>query len=484
MSRRGKGLGTPDRELTSALRALPVPEHTDDFFDRLRGRLVAESLDSNGAPSDVTHLSAVRRAAGTRRPQRLRRLLTMATAPAAAVACFALVVGGAVVARKAGDGGSGQLQQQSVALVGGKKVPRQLVSVAPYAPAKHGVRIAFKKVDIDRDHPARPEITSEYEATVSEAGDYRITRRHKPLEIVHSAKTSRRLMYLPGDDSPLQDQFGLSNGPPEPEPSTPDRALSRDLGAAVRAIAVLHPERVTKTTHLGREALVLQQPIELSDFPVDSIKYVVDVKTGFPLQIVQTNQGAFYREMNVTAIADVPLDQSAFEFVGESGLAPAPVDRGHRDVTLDEAAQRTQHAPLVPSWAPKGYRLTRVTLAPELAKLDDNGNPPSREVVSLLYRRGLDTFTVTTRLTSPTPDEPLPYWSNPLLHGTPLPDRTEPVRISSGALTGTEVNVGVYPLVWPHLWAQTDNLVLTVAGDLTREELVRIAGSLEKYEAR
>jgi hypothetical protein len=34
------------------------------------------------------------------------------------------------------------------------------------------------------------------------------------------------------------------------------------------------------------------------------------------------------------------------------------------------------------------------------------------------------------------------------------------------------------PRATPHLWALTDDLVVTVGGDLSRAELLRVAGSL------
>ena len=53
------------------------------------------------------------------------------------------------------------------------------------------------------------------------------------------------------------------------------------------------------------------------------------------------------------------------------------------------------------------------------------------------------------------------------------------VELGRGVLSGVEANVLVVPRNIPHLWAQTDDLVVTVGGDLSREELVRVAESLE-----
>jgi hypothetical protein len=70
-------------------------------------------------------------------------------------------------------------------------------------------------------------------------------------------------------------------------------------------------------------------------------------------------------------------------------------------------------------------------------------------------------------------------WADPLATGEGIVDRPEQVVLSRGALSGVEANVLVVPRNIPHLWALTDDLVVTVAGDLSREELIRVAESLE-----
>jgi hypothetical protein len=471
MMRRGHG----DRELGGALRSLPVPEHADDFFDRLREQLVAEYLDSSAAPTRVTELSGVRRAPQQHTQPRLRRLLAMATAPAAAVACFALVVGGAVVARDINDRESTTATGRDTAGQPLRPAARRLTTIAPHTPSKTGMRVEFIMRGGERD--------AAYQATVSPSGDYLIRRKEPFVEISHDAKADRRLTHVKkAEGTQYEQQTGIANGAPEPELSTPDLQLSRDLGAAVRAIAAEQPDRVTEITHNGRAALQLKERIEPTSFPVDEITYVVDRETGYPLQILQTVQGKFYREMAVEDMAGVSLDRSSLALTVQPAAALSEADHGHRDVSLAEATELTDEAPLVPGWAPDGYRLDRVTLAMELAPRAGHNNPLSRQLLSLLYRRGYDSFTITTRLARPHSLDSTPLWSNPLLQGTPLPDRTEPTTLRSGAMSGTEARVGIYPLVWPHLWAQNDELVLTIAGDLTRAELVRIAESLAPYD--
>ena len=75
------------------------------------------------------------------------------------------------------------------------------------------------------------------------------------------------------------------------------------------------------------------------------------------------------------------------------------------------------------------------------------GNPLSRMVVSLSYRRGVD----------------------------------HPIVIRSGALQGAGAELLIVPRGIPHLWALTDRFVLTVGGDLSRAELLDVAESLREH---
>jgi hypothetical protein len=107
-------------------------------------------------------------------------------------------------------------------------------------------------------------------------------------------------------------------------------------------------------------------------------------------------------------------------------------------------------------------------------------------VVSLSYRRGLDQFLVTTRLSQvPSEIEPeLPpdaVWGDPLATGEGFVDGGEKLTISRGALQGEEAELLLVPRGIPHLWALTDQLVVTVGGDLSRAELIHVTESLKRW---
>jgi hypothetical protein len=115
-----------------------------------------------------------------------------------------------------------------------------------------------------------------------------------------------------------------------------------------------------------------------------------------------------------------------------------------------------------------GFELATVAVATEAAPTGKEGaNPPSRRVVSLEYRRGLDVLLVTTRLRGNG------RWDDPLATGEGFVDRPTPVTIA-----GTTWQLLVAPRALPHLWALTGDLVVTVGGDLSAAELKQVAAAL------
>ncbi|HZL63981.1 MAG TPA: hypothetical protein VFD50_03415 [Thermoleophilia bacterium] len=157
-----------------------------------------------------------------------------------------------------------------------------------------------------------------------------------------------------------------------------------------------------------------------------------------------------------------------------------------------------------PGWVPRGFALQvgastvpsgSVELPPRF------GTPPKfipDIVVSLAYRRGFDAAYVTVR-----PDPRLDQkayegvpgtkkrvrvdTSDPFVTTVSPQDRpglrahTADVRLTAGAYAGSVAHIVVDPGYWPHLWVRKGPWVATVAGDLTRAEMVRIAESLAPW---
>jgi anti-sigma factor RsiW len=60
----------------------------------------------------------------------------------------------------------------------------------------------------------------------------------------------------------------------------------------------------------------------------------------------------------------------------------------------------------------------------------------------------------------------------------------QPVRIELAGRPALEGTVVVDGPLTPHLWGITGDLVVTVSGDLSRDELQQVAASLRPHTAR
>ncbi len=105
-------------------------------------------------------------------------------------------------------------------------------------------------------------------------------------------------------------------------------------------------------------------------------------------------------------------------------------------------------------------------------------NPPARDVVILEYADAYNTLVVRTRRATTGESS----WSDPLATGRGFVDEHETARIEGNALDGVTAHVLVVPRNVPHLWATADDLVITVAGGVSSDELLRVAGSLSRRE--
>jgi hypothetical protein len=221
------------------------------------------------------------------------------------------------------------------------------------------------------------------------------------------------------------------------------------------------------------------------DLSGDRIEVTVDQATGMPVRVLETNDGAFWREIRIEDLGvndDLPPDTFRLEF--PPGAEVLRTDDGFERVDLGDVAGLVGYTPLVPARVPDGYKLAEVAVARESAPTgSEAGNPPSRMVVSLSYRRGLDQFLVTTRLARvPAEGEPaLPIekrWGDPLATGEGYVDESEQLTLVRGALAGQQAKLVVVPRGIPHVWALTDKLVVTVGGGLSRSELIAVTEAL------
>jgi hypothetical protein len=192
---------------------------------------------------------------------------------------------------------------------------------------------------------------------------------------------------------------GLALGPPDA--SAASSLVETQLGAVVRALVAAQDARVHEVDYQGRPAWQLDvNLVPNTIYPdIDHLSVTVDRASGFPLHVLATLAGSFRSELRLDHLElDQPQPPAAFRVRFPSGSEVLRTDAGFDNVTLDQAEAIVGYPPLVPEGVPAGFELATVAAARSAAPTGPGAvNPPSRSVVSLSYRRGLEQFVVTTR---------------------------------------------------------------------------------------
>jgi outer membrane lipoprotein-sorting protein len=442
-----------DEILGAALRELEVPEHRPDFHARLHYLLADER--------------SARLAEERRRTRSRRRLSwTIRLAAAAAVVSAAAIVGFPHT-----DAG-----------------PRPATAAevkARVADALASVRTMSGEIAYEATDPLTGSSRSRWSFALTAKGDFRLRQANGGTDFAYDA--AQGVERSLNQSASIQNEptlfgtesKGLAPGRPDPGPS--DWLLQRDLGAVVRAMRAAEDPRVETTTYKGRPAWLVDVPVPTNAIYPDADRFqiTVDQETGIPVRVIATLDGKFKSELRVENLAvDPELAHDAFTLTFPHDVSVNETDAGFRRVSLDEVAGAVGYAPLVPAVVPEGYGLAEVAVARRSAPTGvEGGNPPSRDVVSLSYRRGLDQFIITTRLRQ-VPGS-VDRWDDPLGSGEGIRDTPENITLEGGALSGLRADLLIAPRSVPHLWTLTENLVVTVSGDLSRAELLSVAQSLE-----
>jgi hypothetical protein len=461
MNREGEEMR--DDVLRAALSRLEVPEHGPGFEARLRAWLEEDVARRESLPGSerVMPFPPSRRRRVTRR--------RLAGLPAAAT----VVVAAIVVAVTIGEPGVTPRVATAAEIRGA--VARAWAT----ADSVRGILVSQSSVPPDWKQEER-----RWRFVMTAQGDVRLTGITRPGDTAYDADDNIERGLNPSESIPDSDVLfgseirGLAPGPPDQTSSI--TALDRGLGSVVRALAVSRGGGVRETTYEGREAWLLETdlPVPEKDEELwpDHLEVVVDQETGFPLRAIASNNGQTIYE---TRIEDLEvggaLPQDAFTIGFPPGVEVFRSDAGFRRVSLDEARFIVGYDPLVPRSVPEGYELSEVAVAKRAGATGAfESNPDTIKAVSLSYRRGLDQFVVTTRLVG----DSASAWSDPFATGEDLVRPLEQMRFSSGALAGRNGELVIDPLAEPHVWALTQDLVVTVSGDLTHDELLQVAESL------
>jgi outer membrane lipoprotein-sorting protein len=439
-----------DEVLGAALRELEVPEHAPGFDAELE-RLLRE--EPRG------------RLAERRRARRSRPRWGLRLAGVAAAAAVALL---------------------AIGLARDERVP-DLVrpGAATAAEIKAKVRGALASMRsmsgvVVTDGP-RAGDEARWRFVLTADGDFRLAGPTEGEVVAYDAsqgiaRSASKSASAGGDTIFYAERRGVAPGPPDQGP--PTWLLPREFGAVVRALLAAEDPLVRETVYDGRPAWRLDIDVVpnaiVPEFSGDRFQIVVDRETGIPVRVVETKGGEFRREIRIENLrVNAAPTAGAFTVAFPPGAEVMASDEGFGRVELAAVAGIAGYEPLVPAWVPAGYELAVGAAAQEAFPTGaEAGNPPSRMVVSLAYRRGLDRFLVTTRLALGA------SWDDPLATGEGFVDEPERIAVRRGALVGVEAELLIVPRGIPHVWALADDLVVTVGGDLSRAELIRVTESL------
>ena len=495
-------MSSTDRDLKMgrALASIPLPELPDGYYARL-----AEKLDQ------VRPVSS--RVRG--RSRILRMALVAATvAAAAAVAAFAVLP-----AIRGTDTATAADMLASMSSAG----PTQTVQLR-----------LFETESAEKQDGSWYQDRLDEDLTLSITGDYR--GKTSRTEDGGAVSTECEFGYDAARHE-LRVARGDSDGLQVLQPAWPtdfrepgqDYLGYKAAGASLRALlAQLDPQtQVSEATYLGRPAWRATLPSVWEG--ASGWTVTVDKATGLLLERRWSGEGSDGRPiihvLRVTSFeTDVPLD-AGWQVVPLVEKPTATLrwnyfrDDGTRFGDPEAVAERAWPTlPLIPQWAPDGYRRVAVASAayrdPRPKHMDDSiwrwkverirqpgrlpgltrskwlGPEGAIQGVLVEFRRGFDSFTV--EITPRLPDEPGLHGLDPLSRATAedtvLTDgylKGAPARtwISSALLPVSHVdgNSMFVAFQGPTLLTYSDRSQIVVYGDLTRQELIDVANSLKVY---
>jgi hypothetical protein len=239
--------------------------------------------------------------------------------------------------------------------------------------------------------------------------------------------------------------------------------------------------RLEATTLDGRAAWKIEskgRPLDMLGTSPDGVIAYFDQETLFPLKVTELREGQVMQESVISDLEINPeFTSSDFQITIPENATVTTEDRKWKATTLADLPKRVSYRPLVATYAPEGFQLLNVWFTKDAGLGGPEGsNTQNRDVVVFFYGRGLQTFTVTTRLAATT--QPYP-WMDP--HGSEgRENETTEFPVQGGAYNDVKAKLETGFGTQPHVWVVGATLVTTVIGDISAEELKKVLGSLER----
>jgi hypothetical protein len=306
-----------------------------------------------------------------------------------------------------------------------------------------------------------------YTVVLGGNGSFRLSRDDADHVITYDAATDtrRERQVVVGPDGPVvvaRETTGFAGGLPDAAVLDLD-VVTADVRAALRAVRGEERRLAASSSVAGRRAWAIEAPLP-TGVPggADVVRLSVDQDELLPVEVMVRDGDVPVRHTTFRdVVPNVAAPTGTFTSAFVAGDPVERVDGGYASVLLGDVPTRVGFEPLRPAYLPAGFTLDAARLQPE------------GKVVSMRYRRGFEQVVVSTR---PSPVAVGEAWPDPF----PRLERARPApaTVSSGALLGSPVALAAGAFGEPQLWGSNGLLAATVVGDVTAEELTRIAESL------
>jgi len=315
---------------------------------------------------------------------------------------------------------------------------------------------------------------------------------HNERVILYNAEQGSRVRY----NKPTGDRGAptvlLETGVP-PESQTPlipaEAAVApADPVGLARSVLAWEDVAVSRSPVQGRSAWVVQRSSPGADPDFQAI--TIDEQSGVALRVQALNGGQPEYDMRVeNLVTNVEGEPS---FVVPPGATTRSADSGFTRMTLQQARRSAPYDPLLPAWLPAGFTQAEVAyFSPPSGATGRAGpgpavRPDPPRVVSVAFRRGLELFVVSTSLRGWFSDRPTGSTFPP--GETPggevearNPPKLEKVSLRQGPFAGRQAErwIEAGGSARALLSATNDELDVKIDGDVTLDEVARIAESLQ-----
>jgi DNA-directed RNA polymerase specialized sigma24 family protein len=291
------------------------------------------------------------------------------------------------------------------------------------------------------------------EVIVEKNGSYEVRDTTIARVTTYDAAAGRLQDTIPG--FPPRTETGVGLGAPDSGPVRQAMPFE-DLAIAARTLSAVDDESPVEATLNGRKVFRLEGPL------TDDIDLTYIVDTDFhPVRITWTVGEGKVRELR---FAEVELDGLPGTYTQELPPGtPTATDLGFAPVGITEIARRTELQPLTPEFLPEGFVSNGVVV-------NEDGR-----IATVRYTRGPQELLITLR---PSPVEAGQVWTDPFTRNEGEEATPTEVVIEDGPFRGATALQVAGPLALPSLWVADGEQAFTVSGDLTADELVRVAQSL------